>query len=373
MAVNNPSRLFYIDNLRIFLIVLVVLQHFNITYGGPGDWYYSESEADMPELVLQSVFNATNQAFFMGMFFFISAFFAAASLKRKSSSGFLKGRLIRLGLPLVFFFFILNPLTIYIKLKLIQGKDYSFFDLLQNSWAWGVGPMWFVLTLLVFTCIYLLVTHFKIKIKVGFPKTWIILASALFVAFMQFLIRVKLSVGWSMPITNWQFPFFVQYVFLLFFGVVAYQNNWLDAITFKMAKRWFLFAQALIFVGFPLVFIAIGNAPKNGLDAFMGGWHVESLSYAVWEQLVGFSLIIGTFGLFKQYFNKQGKLAKALSDGAYGVYFLHPPIIVGVSALFLHWDINQLLKFIVLAPIALLVCFGVAWAVKKMPLLRNIL
>ena len=114
MSTNNLSRLFYIDNLRIFLIALVVLHHFNITYGGPGDWYYSESEAGMPEMVVQSVFNATNQAFFMGMFFFISAFFAAASLRRKSSSGFLEGRLITPWFAtLVFLFHIKSANDLY--------------------------------------------------------------------------------------------------------------------------------------------------------------------------------------------------------------------------------------------------------------------
>jgi len=32
------NRLYFIDNLRIFLISLVVLHHLSITYGAPGDW-----------------------------------------------------------------------------------------------------------------------------------------------------------------------------------------------------------------------------------------------------------------------------------------------------------------------------------------------
>ena len=370
---KQKPRIYYIDNLRVFLIGLVVLLHFNITYGAPGDWYYNESESGIPEIIPQAMFNATNQAFFMGMFFFISAFFAAASLKRKPPSSFLKGRLVRLGIPLLVFYFILNPLTVYIKLNLIQGVGHSFWELLLNKRAWGVGPMWFVLTLLVFTVLYLLARKFKTKIRLGFPKTWAILLSALFVALLQFLIRVKLPVGWSMPITGWQFPFFVQYIFMLFFGVVAFENNWLESITFKMGKYWFLFAQVLVFIGFPVVFMFIGNAPEKGLDMFMGGLYWENLSYAIWEQLVGFSMIIGLFGLFKHYFNKQGKFAKALSGGAYSVYFFHPPIIVGLSAIFLSFQINQLAKFVILAPIALIACFGIALVFKKIPIIKKIL
>lgn len=84
----NSPRLFYIDNLRIFLISLVVLLHLNITYGGPGDWYYNESEAGFPEIILQAMFNITNQAFFMGMFFLFLLFLRQHPYKENQSVNF---------------------------------------------------------------------------------------------------------------------------------------------------------------------------------------------------------------------------------------------------------------------------------------------
>ena len=135
----NSPRLFYIDNLRIFLISLVVLLHLNITYGGPGDWYYNESEAGFPEIILQAMFNITNQAFFMGMFFFISAFFTAASIQRKSIGKFLKDRLIRLGIPLLVFYFLLNPLTNFINYRFIKQEDVNLTGFITNHRAWGFG------------------------------------------------------------------------------------------------------------------------------------------------------------------------------------------------------------------------------------------
>ena len=365
MKTNSPSRLYYIDNLRVFLISLVVLLHLSITYGGPGGWYYRESDAGFPVVILQAMFNLTNQSFFMGMFFMISAYFTAASVVRKPAGKFIKERLIRLGIPLVVFYFLLNSLTNYIRWQYLENNHGSFPEFIQDRSTWGFGPMWFVEALLIFTFIFLLVRTTHIKIRLRFPGTVTILITAIVTGILQFIIRIWLPVGWSLPHTNLQFPFFLQYILLFIVGIIAYQNNWLESITFQMGKRWFLFAQVMILVVFPVVLISGGA--ENGFDSFVGGVTWQSFAWAVWEQVTGFALIIGLLGIAKKYFNRQGRLATALSGSAYGVYVFHPPIIVGISALFVHFDIPQLLKFVVLAPVALAVCFTIAWLVKQIP------
>jgi fucose 4-O-acetylase-like acetyltransferase len=365
------SRLYYIDNLRIFLISLVVLHHLNITYGGPGDWYYNESEAGFPAIIFQAMFNITNQSFFMGMFFMISAYFTAASIQRKSKGIFLRDRLIRLGIPLIVFYFFLNPLTNFINYRFIRNDDDTLWEFITNSRAWGFGPMWFVEALLIFTILFLFVRSFNMKIRLTFPGTRVILSTAILTGILQFVIRIWLPVGWSLPYTNLQFPFFLQYILLFIAGIVAYQNNWLESITFKMGKQWFIFAQIMILIILPVVLYFGGN--ENGLESFTGGITWQSFTWAVWEQLTGFALIIGLLGISKFFFNKQGKLAKSLSDSAYGVFVLHAPIILAVSAIFVGFNIPQLLKLAVVAPIALIICFGIAWLIRQIPGVKKVL
>lgn len=367
----SEKRLYYIDNLRIFLITLVVLHHFAITYGAPGDWYYNESEAGFPEIIPMSMFVATNQAFFMGMFFFISAFFLVPSLERKGTFRFITDRFIRLGIPTLLFFFILNPLTNFIANRFIRNQEPGLWEHIYPGKAFGFGPTWFIEALLLFTLLYLLLFVWLPKIKMRFPATKAILIAAFTIGILQFGIRIWLPVGWSWGITNFQFPFFLQYIFLFSFGIVAWQNNWMEDINARLGKQWFIFAQILIFLGFPAVFIG-GKAMSSGLDPFMGGLTYQSFTYAIWEQLVGFSLIIGLLGIFKNRFNSQGKMAKYLSESAYGVFILHAPVIVAISAGFLHFEVAPWLKFLLLAPLALTVTFGFAWLVKQIPLLKRI-
>ena len=63
------------------------------------------------------MFVASNQSFFMGLLFFVSTFFANTSYENKGAKAFLGSRVQRLGIPLLLFFFILSPLTIYLTVR----------------------------------------------------------------------------------------------------------------------------------------------------------------------------------------------------------------------------------------------------------------
>jgi glucans biosynthesis protein C len=371
---SNKNHTFYIDNIKIFLTSLVVLHHHAITYGGPGGWYYNESTDKIPEIIPLSMFLATNQAFFMGLFFYISAYFVCPSLIKKGARKFAKERLIRLGIPTLLFFFLLSPLTIFIRNKYILGESVSISDYIFRSRAWGFGPMWFVEALLIFTFVYLLIKKMRPQIGakyIEFPRTAIIILFASVIGVGQFLIRMMFPVGWSIPFMNLQIAHFLQYISLFALGTIAYEKKWLDKITFKMGWIWFVFVQVLIFVGFPILFVG-GGAASGEINKFMGGPTWQSFVYAVWEQLVGFGLAIALIGIFKQRFNKQSIPVQKLSASAYGVYVFHPPVLLFSSAIFLHFNIPQFWKFIVLAPVVLIMCFAVGYLVKILPIVRKI-
>ena len=77
------SRLLFIDDIRVFLTILVLLHHLMITYAGTGSWIYTEGRQDFMTTALGSWFCAVNQAYFMGLFLLISAYFVPGSCDRK--------------------------------------------------------------------------------------------------------------------------------------------------------------------------------------------------------------------------------------------------------------------------------------------------
>jgi hypothetical protein len=77
------ARLLFIDNIRVFLTILVILHHLMITYAGTGSWYHSEGRQDDLTRFFGSWFCSIKQAYFMGLFLLVSAYFVPRPYDRK--------------------------------------------------------------------------------------------------------------------------------------------------------------------------------------------------------------------------------------------------------------------------------------------------
>jgi hypothetical protein len=72
---ERSKKIFYIDNLKVGLITLVVVQHALITYGVEGGWYYAQKTTDMVAVIPMGLVAIINQSFlrdFSSFFLLIS-------------------------------------------------------------------------------------------------------------------------------------------------------------------------------------------------------------------------------------------------------------------------------------------------------------
>jgi len=378
---TRENRLFYIDNLRIFCIALVVLHHLSITYGASGDWMYVEGKPDsLLAQVSLILFTATNQAFFMGLLFFVSTLFITTSYNRKGPGMFLRDRLIRLGIPTLAYYFLLGPFTAYIGYWFTSEDTdlLSFGHFLNEGWGRGFGPMWFVETLILFTFVYVL---FRILKKSGLkrsevaesmPEIWKIAVFVICLGLCTGIVRTWYPVDRWLPHLHLQLAHFPQYIAMMIAGVVAWQRGWLDSLSLRQGIGWFGFANLFILIFFPLLFIG-GGAASGVQEPFMGGWHWQNFGYSLYEQIVGISLMLGLLGLFRGLFNGQGKLIKAMSDSTYTVYIIHAIPILIVSWSFRDWQFPLLAKFAVLSLPTLMVSFLLGWLIRKLPLASKVI
>ena len=371
----NKKRKYYIDNIRVLLTCLVVLHHLAITYGGPGLWYYNETNTSTVAVLLLSLFIATNQAFFMGMFFMISAYFLEKSFQKKSIGQILKDKLKRLGIPLIFYPLVISPIIIYLIVRFDRGIVLSISSFLKEAKWLTFGPLWFVAALLIFTMAALLLLYFKKRKPsqtIALPSNLSIFGFATAIAVISFIVRIWFPVGWSLKPFGFQLGHFPQYILLFFVGYVASQQNWLQQITYRQSKLWLNAVLFMVFILFPLVF-HFGDTATNGPEVFMGGKNWQSLVYCLWEQMVGIGIMVALLGIFKEKYPTQNSLLKTMSAGAYTVYIIHPLILVPISLLLKDVDLSASIKFIALAPIVLVLCFGLSSIIRKLPFTKGIL
>ena len=374
-AARSASRVLYLDNLRILLTALVILLHLAIGYGAEGDWYYDEDgPITVVSGILLTLFNAVDQAFFMGMFFMIASYLTPSSYERKGAGKYLVDRLKRLGIPILFYTLIIQPLLGYI-LRLFHGDP----NALTLPPAFGVGPMWFIETLLIFSAGYVLwrlITPTRSAaapaLKEGrAPGSAALALFALGISLAAFVVRIWFPVGWWLEPLHLQLAHFPQYLALFVVGVVAYRRNWLEGLAARQGKLWMWVAVSLV----PLfIVIAIaGGALEGNVAQFVGGLHWQALAYAVWEQFMCVAMIVTLLTLFRSRFNQQGSLARTLSGDAYAVFFIHAPVIVLLALALSGVRIEMGVKFILVAPAAVALSFAVGHLVRKLPLARKIL
>jgi glucan biosynthesis protein C len=184
---------------------------------------------------------------------------------------------------------------------------------------------------------------------------------------VTFIVRIWLPMGWNFALLNFQIPYFPQYILMFIIGLIAYRGNWFLQISEKTGKLWFQITAILIvlFAAFP----ALSDDPTR----FFGGFYWQALIYALWEQFLCVAVIITLTVLFRKKFNNQGRLSKEMSASAYTVYVFHAPIIVFLAVSLQGIVLNPLLKFILVAPLAVGVCFILSNYIRQIPVVKNIL
>jgi ABC-type multidrug transport system fused ATPase/permease subunit len=316
----------------------------------------------------------------MGFFFMISSYFSPGSYDRKGAWPYLKDRLIRLGIPLLFFMIVIVPLIGYVLAR-FYGNPVSLGNFLAQYLGdfkgLTVGSMWFVAALLIFSIFYVLwrllpIPAINIYPSEGkAPSNLAIAGFALVLGLLTFVVRIWLPVGWASPVLNFQLPHFIQYIAFYIVGILAYRGNWFSRLTAAQGKLWFRMVLILL-VLFPVLFVTSG-ALEGDLDKAFGGVHWQSLAYSVWEQFMGMAMIVTLLVWFRSRFNQQGSLTQKMSAAAYATYIFHVPVIILLAIALSSIKLELALKYILVAPVAVALSFLVGYVVKRLPIARNIL
>ena len=374
---QKSSRLNYVDNLRSTMIVWVVAFHTAITYSHIGSWYYSDPTpvGKVSSLVLLTL-EVHSQAFFMGILFLLAGYFVPGAFDRKGFRRFMADRLMRLGAPSLVYIFAVQPITLhYLPGAGKRGMlDYYGKFLASGDWLSGGGPMWFAIALLVFSLAYGL---FKTVVRGkgeatlrSVPGFGGLMGMGLLIAMVAFLIRIGEPMGKGF--LYFQPAFFAQYVVLFSLGIVAYRNDWFARLPKRLGYGSLMAAAILGPVVWGLLLIS-GGGLEHGIGVYVGGWRWQSAGYALWESLFCMAMCAGLLVLYREQFSSRGWLSRLMCDNSFGIYFIHPPVVVAVTQTLGWLPLPPLVKWLVVAPPAFLVTLAfVHFVLRRAPLLRRV-
>lgn len=374
----KKKRLWYIENLRVALMILVVLQHAVRAYGSVVWWFVDDAKAPLLER-----FTAVNSSFFMSLFFFISFYFMPSSYDRKGFWQFHKDRFLRLFVPLVAYVTLLYAPLMYayfIRFRALGAIPFTeyftgyFLGLAGKPDGWAgpswpdlnFGQLWFVEHLLLYGLMYS-AFRFLLKGRIRrsgrefyFPSTPLIAAFASVLALASFAIRLRY------PLYRWEgFLGFIQaegahfpfYSGMFFAALFAYQHDWLAQMPDKNGRL--ALAIGLVCAA------AIAFFPVDGRS--FGGFSPTAFAYAFFEAFACVGLVIGLLYLFRRRFNAQNAFMSFLSKNSYMVFILHMPIVVIFQYLLLEISINPYAKFALVSICALPVTFCASALLRKIP------
>ena len=344
----NTKRIYYFDFIRVYLTILVFYHHSAISFGALGGWYYISEPVNRLGQALLSINMCIDQSYFMSLFFFISAYLLPASFDKKGMRGYIKDRVIRLGIPLALYYFILHPLLVF---------------WIYGTWGKpGLGPMWFVFTLLIFELIYAGYRYMcNRQLSLRFTqKAWIMIpAFILATGLIAFVIRLWMPIG--REVFGLQLGFFPLYVAMYLLGIVAYRKKLLDRL---MMHKGYVWLAVVFFLLVPSLIFFNATTP-DFQELFVGGRNICAIYYAFWESVmcVGICYFLLAFG--KSYMNRSFPAIQHLSRNSYSFYIVHPFAVVGSVFVAEMIPVTPIVRFMLVCIVGIPFCFVLAKIFRK--------
>ncbi len=339
----------YLDNIRWATVMLVLVYHVCYMFNGAG------VPGGIPDAVSIPACDVTAYIvypWFMVLLFVISGISARYSFQKRTEKQFLKERAMKLLIPSTLGLFVIHWITGYLNIKMGGGLAYIPPVLVYPiSVVSGIGPLWFIQMLFVFSCILVLLRKIDKK-----DWAWTLCGKAnLPVILLLFVVIFGAAQIFNMPVlTMYRFGIYFA-AFLIGYYVFSH-----DEAQEKTER-----------ICIPMLCLAITGAVFYTLYYFGSDYTSPACLQSVITNLYLWIVVLAVIGFSKKYWNHETAFTRYMTKSGFGIYILHYPVLtVTCYLLHYHFHFPAICNYMIALVTELIVTFALYEAVKRIPLIR---
>ena len=369
------SRHYGMDWLRIGAFQMLILYHVGMAFV---PWGFSVKMTPPIDWTVIPMF-LTNP-WRLSLLFVISGFASAALLDRSGNvAAFVRSRLARLGIPLLFGAAVIVTPQPWVELVTQHGYKHGFgyflvHDYYRPQLIDGVilptyMHLWFVVYLLAYTLLW--------GALLKLPRAWSeaiqhqaerVLAGPALLPFgiaAFFVMRNFVSPGWSdnhMFVNDWSAH--LSYFAAFLFGVLLRRSEQVRAST----RRWWKVAGVAAILGW--AYLSWGELAYPGMTPMP---YPLGLLYRIARATEGWAAIVGLVGLADAHWNRESKWRPMLAEAVFPFYIIHQTAIIVAGYWLLGTPTTGLERFLILVAATITACWAFYLVGRTIPPLRPLI
>ena len=373
----RPTRRVWADDLKVWLVVGVIAAHAVAAWTANEGWVLEEPPVREPWLTLLSLASLVAVLFGMATFFLIAGAFTPPSLDRKGNRRFVLDRLLRLGVPLLFFLVVLAPVVEFADDDV--DWDGGFPAFVAYTWQHPApGPTWFLEVLLLFSVGYAVLRRIRPR-RARAPGVMTVrhlVVAIVAVSLASFLIRLVVPFGTErddIPGLNdlylAQAPAWLAGFVL---GVVGAERGWFERVEPRLSRWLFRIAWAAVTSVVLVVALSVGLLGQD-VETFYGGWRWQAMVFVLLEGAVAVAMPLWLCDVFRRRVLVQGTLMAAMGRAAFGAFLVHQVVLVAAVLALRQVSWPPEAELVTATGLAVVASFGIAALLIRLPGVSRVL
>ncbi len=341
-------RKYYVDNIRWATVLLVLVYHVFYLFNGVGVFggVGSFSEVQYQDAMLYFVY-----PWFMVLLFLIAGISSRYALERRSHKQFIKDRTVKLLVPSTLGLFVFQWIVGYFNINFGGAWNtiptFIRYPVMVIS---GIGPLWFIQMLWIFSLLLVLIRKIDSK-----DKFYILCGKCnLFAILLLFLPLWGASQILNMPvITTYRFGIYFV-AFLIGYFIFSH-----DEIQDKVQK-----------IHLPMLIIAVVTGIAYTVYYFGQNYADDACLKSIFTNAYLWIAILAILGCGKAWLNKTSKFAAYMTKSSFGIYIVHYLVVLAACHYLKLYSALPVFAIYLIAILSVLVISPVLYELlKRIPIL----